>query len=232
MILLLESLLTMTFSPGIAPMTTPSLQPTSITIAIPPSTLSIEYLIPLALIGVFMNKVLKMLPSLLSKGSIVATIFAYSQTSSGKTYTLKGIADNCINDISAHITNATASRFVLKFSVIEIYNETVVDLLNCDSGALRLLDDPEKGTVVEKLTEEVVRNSQHLRSLIATCEDQRQVGETSLNDRSSRSHQIIRLTIESSFHDESGCVKSLLANLSLVDLAGSERASQTYAAGA
>ncbi|KAJ0740871.1 putative plus-end-directed kinesin ATPase [Helianthus annuus] len=126
---------------------------------------------------------------------INSTIFAYSQTSSGKTYTLKGIADNCINDISAHITNATASRFVLKFSVIEIYNETVVDLLNCDSGALRLLDDPEKGTVVEKLTEEVVRNSQHLRSLIATCEDQRQVGETSLNDRSSRSHQIIRLVI-------------------------------------
>ncbi|KAJ0780342.1 putative plus-end-directed kinesin ATPase [Helianthus annuus] len=143
---------------------------------------------------------------------INSTIFAYSQTSSGKTYTMKGIADNCINDIYAHITNATASRFVLKFSAIEIYNETVVDLLNRDSGALRLLDDPEKGTVVEKLTEEVVRNSQHLRSLIATCEDQRQVGETSLNDRSSRSHQIIRL--------------------SLVDLAGSERASQTYAAGA
>ncbi|KAJ0766410.1 putative plus-end-directed kinesin ATPase [Helianthus annuus] len=163
---------------------------------------------------------------------INSTIFAYGQTSSGKTYTMKGIADNCINDIYAHITNATASRFVLKFSAIEIYNETVVDLLNRDSGALRLLDDPEKGTVVEKLTEEVVRNSQHLRSLIATCEDQRQVGETSLNDRSSRSHQIIRLTIESSFHDESGCVKSLLASLSLVDLAGSERASQTYAAGA
>ncbi|XP_035838232.1 protein FAR1-RELATED SEQUENCE 5-like [Helianthus annuus] len=68
----------------------------------------------------------------------------------------------------------------------------VVDLLNRDSGALRLLDDPEKGTVVEKLTEEVVRNSQHLRSLIATCEDQRQVGETSLNNYWSRSHQIIR----------------------------------------
>ncbi|MFS7916598.1 putative plus-end-directed kinesin ATPase [Helianthus anomalus] len=163
---------------------------------------------------------------------INSTIFAYGQTSSGKTYTMKGIADNCINDIYAHIANATASRFVLKFSAIEIYNETVVDLLNRDSGALRLLDDPEKGTVVEKLTEEVVRNSQHLRSLIANCEDQRQVGETSLNDRSSRSHQIIRLTIESSFHDESGCVKSLLASLSLVDLAGSERASQTYAAGA
>ncbi|KAI7735585.1 hypothetical protein M8C21_030748 [Ambrosia artemisiifolia] len=164
---------------------------------------------------------------------INATIFAYGQTNSGKTYTMKGIADHCINDIYDHINNnATASKFVLKFSAIEIYNETVVDLLNRDSGPLRLLDDPEKGTVVEKLTEEVIKNSQHLRCLIATCEDQRQVGETSLNDRSSRSHQIIRLTIESSFHDESGCVKSLLASLSLVDLAGSERASQTNTAGA
>lgn len=32
---------------------------------------------------------------------------------------------------------------MLKFSALEIYNETVVDLLNRDSGALRLLDDPE-----------------------------------------------------------------------------------------
>ncbi|KAD4180527.1 hypothetical protein E3N88_29118 [Mikania micrantha] len=163
---------------------------------------------------------------------INATIFAYGQTSSGKTYTMKGIAENCIDDIYAHINNATTSRFVLKFSAIEIYNETVVDLLNRDSGALRLLDDPEKGTIVEKLTEEVIKNSQHLRRLIATCEDERQVGETSLNDRSSRSHQIIRLTIESNLHDELRCAKSLLASLSLVDLAGSERAAQTNAAGA
>ena len=32
---------------------------------------------------------------------------------------------------------------MLKFSALEIYNETVVDLLNRDSGSLRLLDDPE-----------------------------------------------------------------------------------------
>lgn len=34
-------------------------------------------------------------------------------------------------------------EFVLKLSALEIYNETVVDLLNRDSGSLRLLDDPE-----------------------------------------------------------------------------------------
>ncbi|XP_071691739.1 kinesin-like protein NACK2 [Rutidosis leptorrhynchoides] len=163
---------------------------------------------------------------------INATIFAYGQTSSGKTYTMRGIAENVIHDIYAHIQKAEERSYALKFSALEIYNETVVDLLNRDSGALRLLDDPEKGTVVEKLTEEVVEDGQHLRCLISTCEAQRHVGETSLNDRSSRSHQIIRLTIESSLRDDSGCMRSLLGSLSLVDLAGSERAAQTNADGA
>lgn len=57
---------------------------------------------------------------------------------------------------------------MLKFSALEIYNETVVDLLNRDSGSLRLLDDPEKGIIVEKLVEEIVKDGQHLRTLIST----------------------------------------------------------------
>eukprot|EP00268_Persea_americana_P028560 TRINITY_DN27715_c0_g1_i2.p1 TRINITY_DN27715_c0_g1~~TRINITY_DN27715_c0_g1_i2.p1 ORF type:complete len:805 (+),score=173.63 TRINITY_DN27715_c0_g1_i2:931-3345(+) len=90
----------------------------------------------------------------------------------------------------------------------------------------------KKGTVVEKLVEETANNIQHLRELISICEAQRQVGETALNDTSSRSHQIIRLTIESTLRENSGCVKSFVASLNFVDLAGSERASQTHAEGA
>ncbi|KAK8515438.1 hypothetical protein V6N13_139584 [Hibiscus sabdariffa] len=162
---------------------------------------------------------------------INATIFAYGQTSSGKTFTMRGITENAVKDIYEHIKNTQERDFVLKLSAMEIYNETVVDLLNRDSGCLRLLDDPERGTIVEKLVEEVVKDSQHLRHLIGICEAQRQVGETALNDKSSRSHQIIRLTIESSLRENAECVKSFLASLNLVDLAGSERVSQTNAAG-
>uniref|UniRef100_A0A5B7CB36 Kinesin-like protein n=1 Tax=Davidia involucrata TaxID=16924 RepID=A0A5B7CB36_DAVIN len=158
---------------------------------------------------------------------INATIFAYGQTSSGKTFTMRGITENAAKDIYEHIKQAPKRDFVLKLSALEIYNETVVDLLNRESGSLRLLDDPEKGTIVEKLMEEVVKDSQHLRHLIGVCEAHRQVGETALNDKSSRSHQIIRLTIESSLRENSGCVRSFLASLNLVDLAGSERTSQT-----
>ncbi|XP_010537463.1 PREDICTED: kinesin-like protein KIN-7A isoform X2 [Tarenaya hassleriana] len=85
--------------------------------------------------------------------------------------------------------------------------------------------------MVEKLVEETTNNDQHLRHLISICEAQRQVGETALNDTSSRSHQIIRLTIQSTLRENSDCVRSYVASLNFVDLAGSERASQTQADG-
>ncbi|XP_047265985.1 kinesin-like protein NACK1 isoform X2 [Capsicum annuum] len=164
---------------------------------------------------------------------INATIFAYGQTSSGKTYTMKGITEKAVNDIYSHIMSTPEREFRIRISGLEIYNENVRDLLNSESGRnLKLLDDPEKGTVVEKLVEETASNDQHLRHLISICEAQRQVGETALNDTSSRSHQIIRLTIESTHRESSDCVRSYVASLNFVDLAGSERASQTNADGA
>ncbi|TVU03385.1 hypothetical protein EJB05_51076 [Eragrostis curvula] len=163
---------------------------------------------------------------------INATIFAYGQTSSGKTFTMRGVTESAVSDIYRHIDNTPEREFVIKISAMEIYNEVVKDLLRPDSGPLRLLDDPEKGTIVEKLQEEIAKDSQHLRHLISICEEQRQVGETALNDTSSRSHQIIRLTLESRLREVSGCVKSFVASLNFVDLAGSERAAQTHAIGA
>ncbi|KAM2194185.1 hypothetical protein ACFX1R_028358 [Malus domestica] len=106
---------------------------------------------------------------------------------------MRGISENAVRDIFEHIKNTPERDFVLKFSALEIYNETVVDLLKCKSGSLWLLDDSEKSTIVDKPQEEIVENGEHLRHLIGIFEAQRQVGETALNDKSSRSHQIIRL---------------------------------------
>ncbi|CAH2065436.1 unnamed protein product [Thlaspi arvense] len=160
-----------------------------------------------------------------------ATIFAYGQTSSGKTFTMRGVTENVVKDIYEHIRKTQERSFVLKVSALEIYNETVIDLLNRTTGPLRLLDDPEKGIIVENLVEEVVESRQHLQHLIGICEAQRQVGETALNDKSSRSHQIIRLAIQSSLGEIAGRVQSIMATLNLVDLAGSESACQTNADG-
>ncbi|KAH7288052.1 hypothetical protein KP509_31G009400 [Ceratopteris richardii] len=146
---------------------------------------------------------------------------------------MNGITESATDDIFAHIKQHDDSVFVIKFSALEIYNEVASDLLNPESGPLRLMDDPERGTIILRLVEKVVEDKNHLRSLLDLCESHRQVGETALNDISSRSHQIIRLSIESSprlMSDETP-VKSLVAVLNFVDLAGSERASLSHSDG-
>ncbi|XP_015951945.1 kinesin-like protein KIN-7E [Arachis duranensis] len=164
---------------------------------------------------------------------INSSIFAYGQTSSGKTYTMVGITEYAVADIFDYIKRHEERAFVIKFSAIEIYNEVVRDLLSTDNTPLRLRDDPERGPILEKLTEENLRDWGHLQELLSFCEAQRQVGETYLNEKSSRSHQIIRLTIESSAREFLGKGNSatLAASVNFVDLAGSERASQLSSAG-
>ncbi|KAI4330375.1 hypothetical protein MLD38_028668 [Melastoma candidum] len=165
---------------------------------------------------------------------INASVFAYGQTSSGKTYTMSGITEHTLKDIFGYIERHKEREFFLKFSAMEIYNESVRDLLSEDITPLRLLDDPERGTIVEKLTEESLKDWNHFKELLSICEAQRQIGETALNEASSRSHQILRLTIESSGREFSGNISPsiLSATVNFVDLAGSERASQSLSAGA
>ncbi|XP_020584535.1 LOW QUALITY PROTEIN: kinesin-like protein KIN-7F [Phalaenopsis equestris] len=164
---------------------------------------------------------------------INSSIFAYGQTSSGKTYTMTGITEYTVADIYDYIKRHPERAFSLKLSAIEIYNEAVRDLLSLDGTPLRLLDDPERGTIVEKLKEETLHDPSHLKALLALCEAQRRIGETSLNEMSSRSHQILRLTIESSAREFLGKdnTATLSASVNFVDLAGSERASQALSVG-
>ncbi|XP_021738726.1 kinesin-like protein KIN-7E [Chenopodium quinoa] len=164
---------------------------------------------------------------------INSSIFAYGQTSSGKTYTMNAITEYTVADIYDYMQRHEERAFALKFSAMEIYNENVRDLLSSDNTPLRLMDDPEKGTIVEKLTEEKLNDWSHLRKLLSICEAQRKVGETSLNEHSSRSHQILKLTIESSAREfiGKGNSSTLSASVFFIDLAGSERAAQAMSAG-
>ncbi|MED6194466.1 hypothetical protein PIB30_028878 [Stylosanthes scabra] len=162
-----------------------------------------------------------------------SSIFAYGQTSSGKTYTMKGITEYAINDIYDYIEKQKGRDYIMKFSAMEIYNEAVKDLLIGNSSPLRLLDDPEKGTIVEKLTEETLKERNHLQELLATCAAHRTTEETAMNETSSRSHQILRLTVQSTPTNFAGPSRSgtLIASVNFVDLAGSERACQALSAG-
>ena len=118
---------------------------------------------------------------------------------------------------------------------MEIYNEVITDLLNTSNTNLKI--NERNGEIyVGGLTEEVVCSAEHIMHLMNQGHANRHVGSTKMNERSSRSHTIFRIVIESrevSFSDTCARISTngavLVAQLNLVDLAGSERADQTGA---
>ncbi|XP_045426252.1 centromere-associated protein E isoform X5 [Pipistrellus kuhlii] len=169
------------------------------------------------------------------------TIFAYGQTASGKTYTMMGSGDylgvipRAIHDIFQKIEKFPDREFLLRVSYMEIYNETITDLL-CDTRKMKPLiirEDYNRNVYVSDLTEEVVSTSEMALKWIRKGEKNRHYGITKMNQRSSRSHTIFRMILESREKGEpSNCEGSVkVSHLNLVDLAGSERAAQTGAEG-
>ncbi|XP_069834499.1 centromere-associated protein E isoform X3 [Dendropsophus ebraccatus] len=172
------------------------------------------------------------------------TIFAYGQTSSGKTYTMMGtpvnlgIIPQAVDEIFRIIQEIPNREFLLRVSYMEIYNETVTDLL-CDGKKkkpLEIREDINRNVYVADLTEELVMVPEHVLKWIQKGEKNRHYGETKMNDHSSRSHTIFRMIVESRERSDPGNSENcdgavMVSHLNLVDLAGSERASQTGAEG-
>ncbi|XP_029416096.1 centromere-associated protein E isoform X2 [Nannospalax galili] len=169
------------------------------------------------------------------------TIFAYGQTASGKTHTMMGSEDclgvipRAIHDIFEKIKKFPEREFLLRVSYMEIYNETITDLL-CNAQKMKPLiirEDINRNVYVADLTEEVVYTSEMALKWISKGEKNRHYGVTKMNQRSSRSHTIFRMILESREKGESSnCEGSIkVSHLNLVDLAGSERAAQTGAEG-
>ncbi|XP_045393293.1 centromere-associated protein E isoform X2 [Lemur catta] len=169
------------------------------------------------------------------------TIFAYGQTASGKTYTMMGSEDHlgviprAIHDIFQKIKKFPDREFLLRVSYMEIYNETITDLF-CGTQKMKPLiirEDVNRNVYVADLTEEVVYTSEMALKWITKGEKNRHYGKTKMNQRSSRSHTIFRMILESREKGEpSNCEGSVkVSHLNLVDLAGSERAAQTGAEG-
>ncbi|XP_054911709.1 centromere-associated protein E isoform X2 [Poeciliopsis prolifica] len=172
------------------------------------------------------------------------TIFAYGQTSSGKTFTMmgsdrnRGVIPLAVDDVFQTIKTFPNKEFLLRVSYMEIYNETVTDLLvdSWKRKPLEIRETMNKTVYVADLTEELVTTSSQALAWIRKGEKNRHYGKTKMNQRSSRSHTIFRMILESrersdpaSGENADGAI--IVSHLNLVDLAGSERASQTGAEG-
>uniref|UniRef100_A0A0R3RW04 Kinesin motor domain-containing protein n=1 Tax=Elaeophora elaphi TaxID=1147741 RepID=A0A0R3RW04_9BILA len=162
------------------------------------------------------------------------TLFAYGQTASGKTYTMfgtdnaEGIVQMSLDTIFAKILEGNGKRYMLRMSCIEIYNEKVRDLLADSVTDLPVKEFKEK-TVVDGLREEVIVCKDGVAMLIqrAFGTTSRVIGETALNERSSRSHVILRFIIECYDDAVASNSSSYISFLNVVDLAGSESAKKS-----
>ena len=211
------------------------------------------------------SELVKDIVSSVSHDGLNSTIFTYGQTSSGKTFTMQGIHDTegliqlAARDIMFKTIeqqmNAN-SESVVKVSYVEIYNEELRDLLSdkrkSNPSYLEIREDDRKGVIaIENLKQVAVRNLDQLMQVFRVGEANKSMGSTKMNDRSSRSHAILQITVEkkTTFNapsedcsDEkennelaSPKKNSLVVNtsstLNLVDLAGSESVRLTGATG-
>uniref|UniRef100_A0A3Q1FXH8 Kinesin-like protein KIF28P n=1 Tax=Acanthochromis polyacanthus TaxID=80966 RepID=A0A3Q1FXH8_9TELE len=154
-----------------------------------------------------------------------ATLLAYGQTGSGKSYSMVGYGPNkglvpklCDRLFQAIRENQENRQCQVFFSMLEIYNEQVVDLLSRGSrtpGGLRVREEQQRGFYVEGLR---TVPCESVEQLMEQGTRTRTTAATHMNANSSRSHMLIILQLKQV--DESITKQS---NINLVDLAGSER---------
>uniref|UniRef100_A0A8C9U3W9 Kinesin-like protein n=1 Tax=Scleropages formosus TaxID=113540 RepID=A0A8C9U3W9_SCLFO len=167
------------------------------------------------------------------------TIFAYGQTSSGKTHTMEGnlhdsenmgIIPRIIQDIFNYIYSMDENlEFHIKVSYFEIYLDKIRDLLDVSKTNLSVHEDKNRVPYVKGCTERFVCSPEEVMDTIDEGKANRHVAVTNMNEHSSRSHSIFLINVK---QENTQTEQKLSGKLYLVDLAGSEKVSKTGAEGA
>ncbi|XP_030370709.1 kinesin heavy chain [Scaptodrosophila lebanonensis] len=166
------------------------------------------------------------------------TIFAYGQTSSGKTHTMEGVIGDSVkqgiiprivNDIFNHIyTMEVNLEFHIKVSYYEIYMDKIRDLLDVSKINLSVHEDKNRVPYVKGATERFVSSPEDVFEVIEEGKSNRHIAVTNMNEHSSRSHSVFLINVKQENLENQ---KKLSGKLYLVDLAGSEKVSKTGAEG-
>ncbi|XP_047951925.1 kinesin-like protein KIN-14N isoform X1 [Salvia hispanica] len=178
-------------------------------------------------------------------------IFAYGQTGSGKTYTMmgkpglldqKGLIPRSLEQVfqTKQMLEAQGWKYEMQVSMLEIYNETIRDLLSANKSTFdasrvdtaakqyAIKHDANGNTYVSDLTIVDVRSSREVSYLLERAAQSRSVGKTQMNEQSSRSHFVFTLRIVGVNESTDQQVQGVL---NLIDLAGSERLSKSGSTG-
>ncbi|KAJ0255741.1 Kinesin-like protein KIN-14P [Hirschfeldia incana] len=167
-------------------------------------------------------------------------IFAYGQTGSGKTYTMTGpdgaseedwgVNYRALNDLFKISQSRKGNiNYEVGVQMVEIYNEQFFVLYTLTMHTLGILSTTsENGLAVPDASMYPVTSTSDVITLMDIGLQNRSVGATAMNERSSRSHSIVTVHVRGK-DMKTGSV--LYGNLHLVDLAGSERVDRSEVKG-
>lgn len=103
-----------------------------------------------------------------------------------------GIMHMSLSDLFRKIDNTrNLKEYIVRVSYLEIYNETIKDLLTVEDKSLDLREDPVKGPTVAGITEVVATQTYEIMTMLKIGNKNRMKEATGANDVSSRSHAIL-----------------------------------------
>ncbi|TQN71442.1 Kinesin-like protein 6 [Colletotrichum shisoi] len=165
-----------------------------------------------------------------------ATVFAYGATGCGKTHTITGTSQHpgiifmTMQELFEKINERSQEKTTeITLSYLEIYNETIRDLLipGGSKQGLMLREDSNQAVSVAGLTSHHPKNVQEVMDMIVQGNEWRTVSPTEANATSSRSHAVLQINVSQKDRNADVNEPHTMATLSIIDLAGSERASAT-----
>lgn len=105
-----------------------------------------------------------------------------------------------MKDVFAYIKRTPSREYLLRCSYLEIYNENIHDLLAPPSSSVSQpvqIQGSGANVILTPLREEVVTSLKSVHEVLKRGESNRRTASTDWNERSSRSHSVFRLVIES-----------------------------------
>lgn len=165
-----------------------------------------------------------------------ATVFAYGATGCGKTHTITGTAQQpgiiflTMQELFEKISERSDEKQTeISLSYLEIYNETIRDLLvpGGSKQGLMLREDANQAVSVAGLSSHHPKDVQSVMDMIVKGNEYRTISPTEANATSSRSHAVLQINVAQKDRNADVNEPHTMATLSIIDLAGSERASAT-----